>query len=269
DNRTPRTWIRHNPLRIDREELEKFLSDRGIDFTRSDILDQFYQIESAADLIGSDPFSQGWFSFQDIAAGLVASLVDPKAGDTVLDACSAPGGKLACIAEHHGPNLKMLYALDASESRLQKVKDNIQRLGLGPVKVERSDVSKDVLPQTEWTLVDVPCSGTGVLGRRADARWRKQLEDIGSLGGIQRKILRNAWKHLRPGGSMIYATCSLEPEENWMMVDSVLKDLENAELVPIQAQKLEAYVDERGALSTLPWRDDMDGMFAVILRKIS
>lgn len=269
NNRTPDTWIRRNAARIDREQFENLLKRTGTHYERSTILEQFYQVQSAAALIGSEEFGDGWFSFQDIAAGMVAALVQPESGDTILDACAAPGGKMTFIAESNGENIGHLYAADASRSRLERVSEAIERLKLGNITITQSDAARDELPATDWVLIDVPCSGTGVMNRRPDARWKKEASDIESLTAIQANILNNTWKHLKVGGRMIYATCSLEPEENWKIIDSKLKSTENMELMPIKDEKLQAYVDERGALSTLPWRDHMDGMFAVLLRKVS
>ncbi|MCF7808336.1 MAG: 16S rRNA (cytosine(967)-C(5))-methyltransferase RsmB [Candidatus Marinimicrobia bacterium] len=269
NNRTPAVWVRRNVAKVPQAQFEQFLQDNAIEFERSTVIDSFYHLKSAAAIIQSQEFSSGWFSFQDLAAGMVASLVIPESGDSILDACSAPGGKMALIMEKYGSELETMYAFDASSQRLQKVKDTVERLSLIKVEVDQKDASVDSLPGTNWTLLDVPCSGTGVLSRRPDARWKKQPGDIDSLQEIQIKILLNTWKHLQNNGRMIYATCSLEPEENWELIDAVIHRLKNARIEPILDENLQAYVDERGALSTLPWRDNMDGMFAVRLRKLS
>jgi len=266
DNSIPRTWIRRNIQHVAISDFEAFLSREGVSFTRSDILDVFYQIESGGSLLTTPEFKDGWFSFQDLAAGLVTSLIDAEQGQTILDACAAPGGKMAYLAEITGDR-SPLIACDVSPSRLGKVSQNIQRLKLKGIDVRVKDAAVDQLPLADRILLDVPCSGTGVLNRRPDARWKRQAEDTASLVGIQSRILVNAWQSLNPGGKLIYATCTLEPEENWGVVDSVFDQLTGAVIKPIVEPALKAFIDERGALATLPWKHAMDGMFAVKLSK--
>jgi 16S rRNA (cytosine967-C5)-methyltransferase len=192
--------------------------------------------------------------------------VAPDAGDTVLDACAAPGGKMAYLAEL-GAGQTKLVACDASPQRLEKVHQNIQRLKLKNIEVAVKDAARDPLPEAHRILLDVPCSGTGVLNRRPDARWKRQADDLTSLVDIQRRILLNCWSNLIPGGLLVYATCTLEPEENWGVIDSVLPELPDAEIEPVSGTRYKGFIDERGALATLPWQHDMDGMFAVKIRK--
>jgi len=173
---------------------------------------------------------------------------------------------MAFISELSGGQAT-IFAYDASKARLKRVQENIHRLGLKQIEVAELDASHQEMIESNKILLDVPCSGTGVLNRRPDARWKRQPSDIISLTSIQSNILRNSWKYLRPGGLLVYATCTLEPEENWQLVDSVIEQLEGARVEAIDDEKYKPYIDERGALSTLPWSHDMDGMFAVKIRK--
>ncbi len=268
NNVPPRIWVRHNTLHVAQAEFEAYLTREEVEFQQSELLETFYEIDSAATLLYTAEFRDGWFSFQDIAAGLVASIVDPQADEIIVDACAAPGGKMAFLSEL-SEGKSTIIACDASQKRLLKVNQNVHRLGLKQIDVRHLNAASDELPQAHRILLDVPCSGTGVLGRRPDARWKKQITDSTSLIKIQTSILKNSWKSLRPGGLLVYATCTLEPEENWDLIDSVLDQLGNAELESVAVEKLKPYVDERGALATLPWRHGMDGMFAVKIRKIT
>jgi 16S rRNA (cytosine967-C5)-methyltransferase len=266
NNTPPKTWIRRNIQCVGATDFESFLDGLEIKYQKSDILDVFYEIGSASSLFSTKEFHAGWFSFQDLAAGLVASLIEPEPGDTIVDACAAPGGKMAFISELSGGQAK-IFACDASQLRLAKVRENIQRLGLKQVEVLELDAAVAALPEANKILLDVPCSGTGVLNRRPDARWKRQASDISSLIGIQSRILMNSWRYVAPGGKLVYATCTLEPDENWELIDSVIEHLDKASVEAIGDEKMKPYVDERGALSTLPWRHQMDGMFAVKIRK--
>lgn len=266
NNSIPKTWVRRNVQMVEASTFERFLDQLQVTHARSTILDSFYEISSAAQLIASKEFQQGWFSFQDLAAGVVASLVEPAKGETIVDTCAAPGGKMAMISEMAEGEVSIV-ACDASSRRLAKVNENIRRLNLKRVEAKVCDAATAPLPEADKMLLDVPCSGTGVLNRRPDARWKRQPNDIPSLTSIQAQILSNSWHYLKPGGLLVYATCTLEPTENWALIDSVYEQLSGAEIVPIHQEKLKPYIDERGALSTLPWRDGMDGMFAVRIRK--
>ncbi|NQV30533.1 MAG: 16S rRNA (cytosine(967)-C(5))-methyltransferase RsmB [Candidatus Marinimicrobia bacterium] len=266
NNLPPKIWVRRNASRVDQAGFETYLAEENIEFERSSILESFYTINSGGSLLTTQEFSEGWFSFQDLAAGIVATIVDAAAGDVIVDACAAPGGKMALMSEVTRGRARII-ACDASETRLEKVKQNVKRLGLEQIEVCQIDAATDKIPIADKMLLDVPCSGTGVLSRRPDARWRRQVSDTTSFTKIQSGILRNCWESLKPGGLMVYATCTLEPEENWELIDSQIDSLVAAEIEPIQNENLKAYIDERGALATLPWRDSMDGMFAVKIRK--
>jgi len=266
NNKSPRIWIRRNSLKVAQTEFEAYLTREQVEFNPSEILDSFYELDSAALLLNTPEFWDGWFSFQDLAAGIVAYILDPQAGETVVDACAAPGGKMAYLSEL-SKGAASIVACDASSTRLIKVKQNIERLGLKQITVRQLDAAKDTLPNADKILLDVPCTGTGVLGRRPDARWKRQPDDSTSLLVIQANILKNSWQSLNAGGVLVYATCSLEPEENWDLIDSILSELDDVELEPITHENLKPYIDGRGALATLPWSHGMDGMFAVKMRK--
>ncbi|MCF7824345.1 MAG: 16S rRNA (cytosine(967)-C(5))-methyltransferase RsmB [Candidatus Marinimicrobia bacterium] len=268
NNTSPQTWIRRNIQQVDALDFENYFERLGVQYQKSNLLEQFYLIDSGAVLLNTSEFHKGYFSFQDLAAGLVANLIHPREGETIIDACAAPGGKMAFLSELSRGGSKII-ACDASSSRLRRVRQTVERLKLSQVSIVELDASADAFTEADKILLDVPCSGTGVLNRRPDARWRRQPHDIAALTVIQGKILLNTWKYLKPGGMLIYATCTLEPSENWDLIDSVLGNLNDAQLEPIEDEKLKPYIDERGALSTLPWRDGMDGMFAVKIRKMS
>jgi len=266
NNSVPKTWIRRNTLLVDQSEFEGFLHSNSIRFASSTLLENFYEVDGGGLLLNSNEFRQGWFSFQDLAAGLIPHILDPQTDDIIVDACAAPGGKMSMLYELTGGQADII-AIDASSSRLEKVSETIRRLGLKGISVQHLDAASQRLPDANRILLDVPCSGTGVLNRRPDARWKHQVTDEASLVGIQSRIFQNCWKSLRAGGHLVYATCTLEPEENWDLVDSVLRILDNAEIDSISDEKLKPYIDERGALATLPWIHGMDGMFAVKIRK--
>jgi len=221
---------------------------------------------------GHDPgFMAGQFSIQDEASQLVVDLLDPKPGERVLDTCAAPGTKTAAIAERLNGEGHIL-ALDRHPRRLHLVGRGVRRLGLGGVATLERDATKslkDLLETGEFDriLVDAPCSGLGSLRRNPDARWRVRPEDFEALSKIQRAILESAASVLRPGGSLVYSTCTITPEENEDVIRGFMAtrsqwQVAQREEAPAAIQKL---IDDDGFLRLLPHRHGMDGFFAVRL----
>jgi 16S rRNA (cytosine967-C5)-methyltransferase len=223
-----------------------------------------------------DPaFLAGRFTVQDEASQLVVALLDPQPGERVVDVCAAPGGKATAIAERVGETGHVV-ALDRHRRRLELVRRDARRLGLTGVETHTRDATRslvDVSGETPFdrALVDAPCSGLGTLRRNPDARWRVRREDPTRLAEIQRQILRNAAALLRPGGTLVYSTCTLVPEENEEVVDAFLKNTPDFSLV--SADELPAglrpVLDDCGRLRCLPHRHDTDGFFAARLERRS
>jgi len=211
-------------------------------------------------------FDQGDVSVQDAGAQLAAVLLDAKPGSTVLDACSAPGGKTGHILET-GNGLNMT-AIDIDKQRLQKVTDNLQRLGLA-ARLQVADVSKAegewVNQQYDFILLDVPCSATGVIRRHPDIKLLRRLTDINDLVRLQQKILLNIWPLLKPGGRLLYATCSLLPIENEKQVDWFLQQHQDAVELSLETQ-VESLRRQHG-IQLLPGMMT-DGFYYSLLEKI-
>jgi len=226
--------------------------------------------------IGQDPdFVAGRISPQDEASQLVVELLDPQPGERILDTCAAPGTKSAAIAERlNGEGF--VLALDRHARRLRLVGRGLRRLGIGGVATLERDASKSLVELMERDgpfdriLVDAPCSGLGSLRRNPDARWRLRPEDLPELAKVQRQLLESAAAVLRPGGSLVYSTCTVTPEENESVIRGFMATRSSWRI----AQKNEApavlrpLIDEEGFMRLLPHRpecEDMDGFFAVRL----
>jgi len=213
-----------------------------------------------------DPgFLAGQFSVQDEASQLVIALLDPQPGEQVLDTCAAPGGKATAIAERVGDRGGVL-ALDRHLGRSDLVRRAARRLQLPNLRCAERDASRPLadLGLFDRVLVDAPCSGLGTLRRNPDARWRIGAGDPEKLAELQRAILRSAADSVRPGGTLVYSTCTLLPEENELVVEGFLSergDFQGARRSALPAA-LAPLLDERGHLRTLPQRDDADGFFA-------
>ncbi len=225
----------------------------------------------------TESFRRGDFYIQDEAAGLVSHLANVGPGDRVLDLCAAPGGKALALADRVGES-GLVVAGDRSVSRLRLLRDNARRLRLSRCAAGAADASAEALPLRkdvvfESVIVDAPCSGTGVIRRHPELRYRVTPEDLERLARLQLRLLENAAGRVRPGGTLVYAGCSMEPEEGVRQVGRFLAD--HSEFAPEDprgdlpppARHLVTGAEEGPCLVTLPHRDDLDGFFAVRFRR--
>jgi 16S rRNA (cytosine967-C5)-methyltransferase len=232
------------------------------------VLDYFVRVHHMAGIGQSEMFQKGFFVVQDESAGLAVKLLDPQPGDRVIDLCSAPGGKTTFIGELMR-NLGEIVAVDRYDSRLNLVRSACQRLGIVNAHFLTADASELKTLPADRVLVDAPCSGLGVLSKKPDAKWKREFLDLVSLVTIQNGILENAATIVKPGGVLVYSTCTIEPEENLDLIKAFLGrhpefTIENASsFVP------SSVVTPEGTIETMPHRHGMDGSFAVRLRKMS
>lgn len=203
---------------------------------------------------------------QDPAAGLVADAVAAPADAVVADLCAAPGGKAIAIAHAHSDRPVTVIACDVSPERLRRLRENVARVGGGRVHVVCADARSAPVAAADVVLVDAPCTGTGTLRRHPDGRWRVQPADLMALVRLQAEILRGAAQAVKRGGVLVYATCSLEREENEDQVASFLAGHPEFELEPVTAVP-EPARSVTGYLSVTPQAFGFDGAFAARLRK--
>jgi 16S rRNA (cytosine967-C5)-methyltransferase len=201
--------------------------------------------------IPHDALADGHCYIQDPSTAAACLLLDPKPGDRVLDACAAPGGKTGYIAELM-KNEGFILACDRDTSRVRTVQENLERLGVGISQCVPHDwTSSDPLPEAaafDRILVDAPCTNTGVMRRRVDLRWRLRPESFLRMQAEQVGIVRATIPFLKPGGALVYSTCSIEPEENEEVVCAILGEFPFLKLAD--------------QISLLPFRDGFDGAFA-------
>jgi 16S rRNA (cytosine967-C5)-methyltransferase len=225
--------LRVNQLKTNRDDYLKLLADQGL-AAHAGTLPESIHLTSSVRVEDLPQFEEGWVTVQDESSMHAARLMAPRPGDKekFLDLCAAPGGKtthLAELLEGRG----MVTAVDVQSERLMLIDQNVKRLGLRNVRMQL--MSKDELDAPigpfDGVLVDVPCSNTGVLGKRPEARWRIMPGDLRELPALQRKLLNLALDRVRPGGRVVYSTCSIEPDENRGVVDRVLQERPNVQLV--------------------------------------
>ena len=247
------------------EDVLQRLREAGATLKASEIAANAWRIQGGGEL--AQEFSRaGKIYFQDEASQLMAQIVGAESGDRVLDVCAAPGSKASQIAAQLKVNV---IAGDIHLHRLKTVRQTVELQGLGNVKTVMLD-ARSGLPFPEGTfervLVDAPCSGTGTLRHNPEIRWRISAEDIIELSNRQRQILTNAASVVKPGGRLVYSTCSLEPEENEAVVKAFTRSFDNFEPATLSVeQRLRTSVN---SARTWPHRDDTDGFFvAAFTRK--
>ncbi|MFM7056511.1 MAG: transcription antitermination factor NusB [Planctomycetota bacterium] len=229
-NEPPRTTLRVNSLRTTRSQLQQTLIAAGFSCEPGQ-LESSLHVPHAGAPERLPGFSEGWWSIQDEAAQAASQLLNPRPGESILDLCSAPGGKTTHLAELSLDQARIV-ACDVSRPRLDRVSQNQQRLGLASIERHLIDRSGEGLPAGPFdaALVDVPCSNTGVLHRRPEARWRFETASLQELTALQLRLLLTAASRVRRGGRLVYSTCSLEPEENSLLVRTALDRLPDFQL---------------------------------------
>ncbi|MDF2499927.1 MAG: rsmB [Anaerosporomusa subterranea] len=224
NNNPPRLSLRTNTLKITREALLVRLAQEGVTCTASDWTPEGIICHELPALASLTSLKEGLFQVQDESSMLVAHVVDPQPGEFVIDACGAPGGKsthLAALMKNTG----RLLSVDLFEHKLAITRENARRLGITCLETLQTDAATlfEQFPgKADRVLVDAPCSGLGVLRRKPDSRWRKTESQLRDLPKLQLSILTGAASCLKPGGVLVYSTCTTEPEENEMVIREFL-----------------------------------------------
>ena len=268
NNRVPDLALRTNRLKIDSDYFCSLLEQHQIEFTRSPYLDCFVKVRHLAGIGSSELFAKGFFMVQDESAGMPVRLLDPRPGDRVLDLCAAPGGKATFIGELM-KNEGEIIAVDRYETRLNLVRNACSRLGIANIHTVAADATDYQTAPADKVLVDAPCSGLGTLSKKPDAKWNRDRTDIDSLAGLQRALLENASQLVKPGGVLVYSTCTTEPEENVMNVRSFLEAHPEFRVEPAGEFVKQDVVQADGFVETFPHIHGMDGSFAVRFRKVN
>jgi len=259
NNTAPKVFARVNTLRVEPGKLLQCW--REAEHVEYDFFVRDWTGENLIFMLKSHPpietlasFQKGWFYVQDPSTLLAVTVLDPQPGECVLDLCAAPGGKTTFIAQRM-QNQGAVLAQDVSADRLRLVIENCARLGVSCVQTEVVS-SNDAKARPEFfdrVLLDVPCSNSGVMRRRIDLRWRIRPEEIGRLRTAQLDLLQRTAPQLKPGGILVYSTCSLEPEENQSVVQEFL---ESAPQFKLESER-----------ELLPFRDGVDGAYVARLKR--
>lgn len=235
-NLKPNITIRVNRLKIAKKELIQKLEQKGIECKEPENEEMntqdFLILSKVKNIENLQEFKDGFFTIQDLSAGQTAKILDPRPGERVLDACSAPGGKTTYLAELM-ENKGKIKAWDIHEHRTKLVEQNANRLGINIIETQVKDATqydKNLDEKFDKILLDVPCLGIGVIKRKPDIKWQRKPEDIEEITLIQRKILENCSKYLKKGGTLVYSTCSILKEENEEIVIKFLSENKQFEI---------------------------------------
>ncbi len=265
-NNRPPMVLRVNLAKIDRDGYLGLLKDQGIEAEKFRYSDAGVILRKPIDALRLPHFEQGWVSVQDGGAQLVPDLLDLSPGQRVLDACSAPGGKACHILETHAE--VALTALDKAPDRQQRLEDNLTRLGLHAKVLVGDACQTDDWWEGQYfdrILLDAPCSASGVIRRHPDIKQLRLVEDFKQLARLQAKILRQLWPLLKPGGILVYATCSICRLENEQQILSFLAGEPSAEALEIDRDWGRAMAVGR---QILPGEEDMDGFYYAKLGRL-
>lgn len=266
NNEVPGLTLRINKLKITPTDFILLLEKQNIQFHGSTFIDYFVKVKSLSGIAQMNIFQSGYFTIQDESAALPVLLLDPRPGERVIDMCAAPGGKTTFIAELMH-NQGEILSVDKYESKLNMIKMSCERLGIQNVKLLVSDATQLDSSLADKVLVDAPCSGLGTLRKKPDIKWKRQAEDIPRLAKQQLNLLENGARLVKPGGVLVYSTCTTEPEENSLLVKTFL--VQHPEFIADDASKFvnKSVVTEDGFIETFPHRHHIDGSFAARLIK--
>ena len=276
----PPLTLRINRLQISRDEFLSRLREAGLKAKAARISPVGVTLEEGVSIPVLPGFAGGQFYVEDEAAQLIPPLLSVQPGEVVLDTCAAPGGKTTHLAELM-KDTGQIYAMDRSQARLELLDANRRRLrhmSIVPIVGDVRDpkalsrvVGRHRLAKFDRILVDAPCSGLGVLRRHPDAKWRKSSEQFERHHALQIQILESSALCLRPGGVLVYSTCSTEAEENEDVIDQFLRshaDFQRESVEPWLPEGGEEFLTEHGDLSTAGNRDSMDAFYAARLKKV-
>lgn len=271
NNKRPILTLRVNTLKTTKEQVFKRFEERSIVYRTCRYIDYFVTLRLMSKIYLDEDFINGMYTVQDESAGLAAVLLKPSENDVILDMCAAPGGKSTHIAQILG-NKGKIYSVDKYDAKVGMMKKTAERLGVTNIEFfqdDAMDFQNETLKSLKFDkiLLDAPCSGLGVLSKKPEIRWKREMEDILALNETQKKLLANAAACLKPGGVIVYSTCSTEPEENMMIVKDFLEKNPDFYIDNASQYVKHDLVNADGCIETFPHKQGIDGSFAARLVK--
>ncbi|KEH85850.1 16S rRNA (cytosine(967)-C(5))-methyltransferase RsmB [Clostridium novyi] len=268
-NERPAVTVRVNNLKTDYDEAFSNLEEYGYDVEEGYICPEAIVINKGKSIEKNPLFKEGKITVQDESAMLVAPSIDAKEGATVLDLCSAPGGKTTHISEIMN-NTGIVKAFDIHENKLSLVKENAKRLGIDNISCAEMDASKfnkELENSADMVLIDVPCSGLGIIRKKPEIKYTKDIKSTKDIVAIQKKIMENAAKYVKKEGTLLYSTCTINKEENEKNINWFIKKFPEYKVEPLFYGNMSNIIyNENGTVTILP-NKYMDGFFIAKLKK--
>ncbi len=271
NNSIPSLTIRTNTLKITRDDLISKLKSENVKCTKGHYVPESIIIEDSPNNIEElSAYKEGLFQVQDESSMLVGHILDPKAGEFIIDVCSAPGGKSTHFAQLMN-NKGSILSRDIYEHKLELINQNANRLGINIIKTERYDaekLDKSLISSSDKVLVDAPCSGFGIIRRKPEIKYHKNPEDITNLTLLQLRILNNSAKYVKIGGELVYSTCTIQNEENIGVMNSFLEQNNNFKLLDLSS-KINIDINLKNKfLQLYPNINGIDGFFICKFRRV-
>lgn len=268
NNKKPRITLVPSLFKISSDDFAKRLEDVGLRYERGKFLSDYFHLKTITNITDWDLYNKGFFFIQDESAGLACHLLNLKSDITALDMCAAPGGKTSYMANLMNNSGKII-ALEKFESRANILKKNLNRIGVTNVEVIVADALEYTGEKFDRILLDAPCSGTGVLTKKPDIKWKKDIFDIRKMTELQFELLQKAAELTKLNGILVYSVCSIEPEEGKEIIKKFLS-IDKRFILSSAADIFPASIlDEDGCVVTLPHKHKIDGSFSARLIKIS
>ncbi len=258
----PTPFIRINTLKASVDEIEEKLREIGLEFTAANWYPEFKAVNRLGSIINDPVMKNGYISIHDEAQGLICHLVNPQPGETIVDLCAAPGSKSTYMAELM-KNRGLIISVEVSSERLNLVIDNMNRLGISIMRPLLADGRFYKIEGADKVLVDSPCSNSGVIAKRPEVKDRVNIKVVKRLAQLQFDLLDNASRYLKPGGHLIYSTCSILPSENEEVIEQFLKYHPEFTVEPAS----ETTPINNVYLKVLPGQYNTDGVFGARLKK--
>ena len=262
----PPLYARVNSFRYSIDEVISCLAKEKIKAVKNDLIDNCIEISNSRGIESCLAFRKGMFHIQDISSQICCKIISPVFNETVVDMCSAPGGKTFTCAEIMS-NRGKIYSYDLYDGKVSVIKNGAARLGLDIIRAAENDASKPnpEIPMADKVICDVPCSGLGVIRRKPEIKY-KPMKSLEGISSIQLKILNNAASYVKVGGTLIYSTCTVSKVENQDVVEEFLKN--HPEFVPVVVPVNVRGIEDSYMRTMLPSETGGDGFFAATLRRI-
>lgn len=273
NNKRPILTLRINTLKTAKYDVLKRLEQRNMAARVCRYIDYFITLRLMSKIYLDEDFVNGFYTVQDESAGLPVVLLSPKETDVILDMCAAPGGKSTQMAQLMH-NKGKIIAVDKYDAKISMMKQTAERLGAANIEFiqdNAADFQNEVITSQKFDkiLLDAPCSGLGVLSKKPEIRWKREVENIFELAELQKKLLNNAANYLKDGGVIVYSTCTTEQEENMDIINDFLEKHSDFKLDDASKFVHKDLVNAEGCIETFPHRQGIDGSFSARLVKIS